>query len=122
MAVGATTAYFTLALPLGLLASTFVHIGSGRQFGKQSARWLAVVASLWVLSVGIGAGVTAVTSARISNYQRTHAQIDFDNHQICINQNLCGGTQFVSPPKVPKVPAVPQTPTQPDYFNNQQLN
>lgn len=88
-AAGATAVYFVVALPLGVLMSVFLGVGTRLQFGKHGARWLAAVASLWMLAAGLLIGVAAVTGGRISAYQANHARINLDNHKICINNDLC---------------------------------
>lgn len=102
VAIGATAAYFITALPLAGLAASFLKIGTGRPFGKQSVRWLVAVAALWIIAVGVFAGTAVVTSGRINDYQSTHGYLTIDNHQICINDNLCTGD--VQPVPMPPLP------------------
>lgn len=106
IALAATAAYFIVALPLGVIATSLTRIGFGRPFGKQSGRVLLAVTGLWVVSIGIAIGVAFVTSGRISSYQSTHGYINLDGHSICINNTFC--PDYNQP--VPPVPPLPPTP------------
>jgi len=94
IATGVTAAYFIAALPLAGITVCLLKIGAGRPFGRQSARWLAAVASLWIIAIGVFAGTAIVTSGRISAYQSTHGYLTIDSHQICINDTLCPGGEW----------------------------
>lgn len=112
IAAGVTAGYFTLALPIGVLAMLFLRIGVERPIGKQGTRWIAAIASLWIVSIGVVVGVAAVTGGRLSDYQASHARIDFDNHQICINSGLCGGNnEIITMPPPPQALTAPTPPT-----------
>lgn len=108
VALGVTAAYFVAILPLGVLTWMFMRIGANRPPRRQSLPWLVSSASLWVVALGVLIGVAAVTSGRISDYQATHARVNFDNHSICINENLCGnGSGFDKPVPQPAPVAPP---------------
>ncbi|HSW79493.1 MAG TPA: hypothetical protein VLG47_01830, partial [Candidatus Saccharimonadales bacterium] len=93
LVLAVTAAYFIVSMPLTVLTGAFGRFGTKRPFGKQSVRGLAVAASLWVVSIGVLIGVGAVTGGRVSDYQSTHAYVDFGQHHVCINSNLCGDDQ-----------------------------
>ena len=117
VAAGVTAGYFTLALPFGILAVLFMRIGAERPFGKQGTRWITAIAALWVVSIGVILGVAAVTGGRVSDYRASHAWIDFDNHQVCINSTLCGNSnENVNMPTQPMVPTTPTPPTAPQIY------
>ncbi len=108
IAAGMMAVYFIMALPLGVLTSTFLTIGAHRSWGSRSVRWLTAAVALWVVAIGVAISVAAVTGGRISDYQATHAQIDFDNHSLCINTNLCnGGQRRAYPLEKPPIPPLP---------------
>jgi len=90
VALGMMAIYLVGALPFGVLAGTFVSLGANRRFGKQRLHWLAVLASMWIVAIGILIGVVAVTSGRVSDYRASHAYVNIDNHYICINSAACG--------------------------------
>jgi phage shock protein PspC (stress-responsive transcriptional regulator) len=108
--MAATATYFFIALPLGVIGSFFARVGVNRPFGKQSIRVIMVAAAVWIVSIGIIAGVGAVTGGRISEYQSSHAYIYFGQRRLCINSNLCG---FDQPLFLPPAPIPPDLPLQP---------
>jgi phage shock protein PspC (stress-responsive transcriptional regulator) len=113
IAAGLIAAFLVMALPIFVISGTFISLGSARQISKQSTRWLAGAAALWVAAIGVTVGVAAVTSGRISDYQSTHARIDIDHHDICINADMCNPEM---PPKYvnPGGPVKPVFP--PSYY------
>lgn len=108
MVLAATAAYFIAALPLGVIATSFIRIGLSKPYGKQSGRILLAIVGLWVVSIGVAIGVGFVTSGRISDYQATHGYINLDGHSICINNTFCPDYNQPVPP-VPPLPPMPQT-------------
>jgi phage shock protein PspC (stress-responsive transcriptional regulator) len=110
LALAATAAYFIVALPLGVLTTTLIRIGSHRPYGKQSARILLAIVGLWIVSIGVVVGVGFVTSGRISDYQHTHGYVTIDSHTFCINSAYCPyvGQPDGVPPQPPVPPVMPQ--------------
>ncbi len=117
LVMAVTAAYFFVALPLAVLTGSFGRFGTKRPFGKQTVRGLAIAASLWVVSFGVLIGVAAVTGGRVSSFQASHAYIDFGQHQVCINSNLCGENDGMYQPKPFRpsfeIPALPPQQVQP---------
>lgn len=107
IALGATATYFIVALPLGVITTSLIRIGTGKTSSKQSMRILLAIVGLWVVSIGVAIGVGFVTSGRISDYQRSHGHINIDGHSLCINSSYCPNDSQSGP--VPPFPPLPPT-------------
>lgn len=100
--------YAISVLPFIVVGQIFMRLAQGKQVGQHEVRWYATAAILWVLASGALIGLGAVYQSRIHDYQQTHAYIDIDKHHVCINSQLCYGSNPDAP--ATRVYPVPSNP------------
>lgn len=118
IAVAGSAAYLISMLPFAVLTSIFVRLARNKQAAKRDIQTYITAAALWILSCGALLGVGIVCQSRVADYQRTHAYIEFDHHNFCINDNLCDpgwqtedGPIHIKGKQLHETPAVPIEPS-----------